>query len=221
MIFVRFLILILPFAVILFVSFISVNNHNIVLSGIEKYADTISIAKNNEISKHLSREDRFNDLIQFIENQAQPTAETTLLKGFTYQVQLNDDMKAFDEFSKITHNVLAQYALGHLYAKYARTNEQVNEAIYWMKLSAESGFVKAQHNLAIYYRNAESYEEAYTWARCAKLNQLPSATVLVTALSTTIFLKDKQRIDRIYTPSKCKKNTEYDEILELMGYKLP
>lgn len=220
MIFFRLLVLVPSLIVIFIAGYISINSNNILLSGIEKYADTVSVSQNNEISRHLSQEDRFNDLILFIDNQAQPTEETTLLKAFTYQVQMSDDMKAFDEFAKIPHNALAQFSLGRLHAKYANNNKQTAEAIYWTKLSAESGFVKAQHVLAIYYQRLQSYEKAYIWARCAKLNKLPAATALVTKLSTSIFLKDKQQIDSLYTPAKCKKNTEYDEILKLMGYKL-
>lgn len=192
----------------------------IAFSGIEKYANAVSDNDSAIITKQLSLENRYVDLIKFIDEQDKPSEEMTLLKGFTYQVQFEDDQRAFTEFAKIPNNGLAQFSLGHIYAKYADTNEEVEQALHWTKLAAKSGVVKAQHDLAIFYQQIESYENAYIWARCAKLNKLEKASALVSELSTTIFLKDKLKIDQTYTRAMCKNNKKYNQFLDSIGYKL-
>ncbi|MGR6837740.1 hypothetical protein ACU5DF_01015 [Aliivibrio wodanis] len=193
-----------------------VESNKIQLFGIEKSAKSLSVLEGNKIVNQLMLEQSFYDAILFIDHMKENDEKTYLMRGLIEYIELNNHKKALLSFYKIPANPIARYFISEIYNQYGDTEK----SMYWMKLAAGKGLLEGQYKAAQLYRKAGKYNEAYIWARCATLNGYLKAESLAQSLSTQIFLKEKQAMDKYYTRGVCPKNKSYSTLLDKLGYRI-
>ena len=158
-------------------------SEGIQLSGIERYANNMSIKETRQLGFTLMGDKQYAQARAFFEPAAQKgdiPSQVTLATIYYYDTSVEDHFKyAYQWFNKSSGHPLSQYFLSLMYhmGDYVTKNRQVSQL--WQQRAAYQNLPVAQYNQAVMYSNNKQYVEAYVWASYAINNNYKRAHDLV------------------------------------------
>lgn len=178
------------------------------LSGIERYAEKVSVEEARQIGFTLMGDKQYAQARAFFEpaaTQGDVPSQITLATLYYYDTTVNDHFKlSYQWFSKNSDHPLAQYYLSLMYhlGDYVTKNAQL--AQYWQQKAAHQSLPVAQHNQAVMYLNNGQYAEAYVWASYARKNGFSRASAVVKQAAENMTPQEKARAQVQYDGNKAK-----------------
>ncbi|EGU41445.1 Sel1 domain-containing protein [Vibrio ichthyoenteri ATCC 700023] len=176
------------------------------LSGIERYAATVSVKEARQIGFTLMDNKQYAQARAFFEPaamQGDVPSQITLATLYYYDSKVEDHFKlSYQWFSKNSDHPLAQYYLSLMYhlGDYVTKNQQLSQ--YWQQKAAYQSLPVAQYNQAVMYLNNGQYAEAYVWASYARKNGFSRASALVKQAADNMTPQEKARAQVQYNGNK-------------------
>ncbi|MCY9844549.1 tetratricopeptide repeat protein [Vibrio caribbeanicus] len=181
-------------------------SEGIQLSGIEHYAQKVSVDEARRLGFILMDDKKYSQAIAFFEPgaiQGDVSSQIALATLYYYDTTIEEHFKlSYQWFSKNSDNPLAQYYLSLMYHMGDYVTKNIQLAQYWQQKAAYQSLPVAQYNQAVMYFNNGQYINAYLWASYARKNGVSRASDLVKKATQNMSEQQKYHAQQQYNSNK-------------------